>query len=225
MTKQEFHEFYKKNKLVVFGVPFIVVIVLVNQLVLKPAREAKRAELYGKTAQATPATQAAAPGAAPAKKVITPPKPLVVPKIHDFSLEVKKRFAWDDNDPTNDGLQNRTKRYPFGPSKNVFKSPWIREETPQLPQMVVKEVVEKILPSFTYHGFFRMGKERIAILKRANRVLLTRAGGPVRETDYLLQSIAEDRVVVTEKNDHSKVFEIALMEKAAPVENVRAGGN
>jgi choline-glycine betaine transporter len=85
MTSQEFKEYYKKNKTVVVGVPIIIVIVLINTFILKPAREKKRLERLGQTQPATTqqATQKAdttvvAP-ASTAKQPIKMPAPIKQP--------------------------------------------------------------------------------------------------------------------------------------------------
>ena len=83
MNAQEFKEYYKKNKVVVVGVPFIFLILFADLLVLRPAREAKRREKLGITTEDTREVESAAAAALPKDEVAyKPPPPIARPSFN-----------------------------------------------------------------------------------------------------------------------------------------------
>lgn len=201
MTNAEFQEFYKKNKLAVVGVPFIIGFILFNQFVLKP-RLLKKPVTDQATTQtaAVPGSDAAAsPEAAP----IGPPPPITVSMANVPPLEkdVEKRFT-------------SAKEYKYVTQRNMFE-PFYKQGTEGPVVTAPVEATGEVIiqhPDITYHGFFTIGQDRVAILKLSGRAILTRAGQKVIETPFVLEAIYPDRVEVVDTDDQTRRFEVALFE-------------
>ncbi len=205
MTQQEFIDYLKKNKTVAFGVPFIVCVLLLDTLVLKPARLAKKQGAAGTTTAQAPATAAQttvptdpAAGAA-GKAPIAPPDPIVAPVYPKLSDKIVSRFS-------------ANQLYPFQDNRNVFLPP---EKAAALIVEATGETEEPVLerPDISYHGFFTLGKDKVAILKFADELLLTRIGSTLKRTSFSLTSVLPDRVVISDTTEGIKDFEISLSEK------------
>ncbi len=205
MTQQELIDYLKKNKTVAFGVPFIVFVLLLDTLVLKPARMAKKQGPAGTvTAQAPAVTdQTASPAdaavSAAGKAPIAPPDPIVAPVYPKLSDKIVSRFS-------------ANQLYPFQENRNVFLPP---EKAAAIIVEATEESEEPVLerPDISYHGFFTLGKDKVAILKFADELLLTKIGSTLKRTSFSLTSVLPDRVVISDTTEGIKDFEVSLSEK------------
>ena len=206
MTKEEFREYYKKNKVVVMGVPVIILMILVQQFILKPSKPKK--------VEGTPAaTDAAAGQPDPSLARAVPPPPLanIVSSIPKLDPRIESRLIANE-------------AYPYGESKNVFLPPPPKlMEKPTVaevfePQVEPQEtVIER--PDISYHGFFRIGNDKVAILKLSQRLLLTREGQKLLESPFVLQSVLPDRVVIKDLESKNVEFEVVLIDDKSPNQN------
>lgn len=199
MTNQEFQEFYKKNKVAVIGVPIIIGILLLDMLVLKPGR---RKKTEGTQPAVTTTTAEVAPVAGgPAADPLAPPAPLNVPVIPPLKAEVERRFLAVDT-------------YPYPATKNIFLPP-VPAERPvvivptSLEGPPAPEVVQR--PEVSYHGFFVIGEERVAILKRNDRLLLLRAGHGLPGSPFVLKRIQADRVTIVDTENADREFDVVMI--------------
>lgn len=205
MTKQEFQEYYQKNKTVVIGVPIIVLILLMDFFVLKPARVKKALERSGgnkaTTAQiAAPAPAGAVATTAPgqAKAPIKLPDPIRPPIYPKLSEKIISRFQL-------------TKNYPYGfGERNIFRTgkEKIIEIIPQDVEDEIETFVER--PKISYHGFFSVGADKIAILKTSDQLLLTKVGSMMKSSPFRLSSVFPDYVVLNDISEIGREFEVAL---------------
>ncbi len=206
MTKQEFIEYYKKNKVVVIGVPVIIMVVLLDFFVLKPARLAKKQQRAGgavTTTQAANPTAAAGTGAVqPGQKApITPAPPLKMEKLPELDKKIETRFTM-------------AKAYPYqAKARNVF-IPVPKEMEEIIPQVVEEEVIFE-RPDITYHGFFTMGKEKVAIIKLAEELVLSKTGAILKHSPYKLRMVLPEKVIISDITEPSREFDVALAEKSA----------
>lgn len=218
MTKDEFNVFYKKNKLAVVGVPVIILIILVNQFILKPSRMKKTPEAAAPAAgQAVPA-----PVGAPSAQA-APPEP-----VGDPISSIPKLDARIDSRLVASGT------YPYSLSKNIFlrveKEPESLEVVPEIKIDEPVKVIER--PDISYHGFFLTGHDKVAILKLSDRLLLTRQGQRLLESPFMLHSIEPDKIVIVDTQSENMQFEVTLSEKTSMdvvgnpsgVDNLPAGG-
>ncbi|PKL45127.1 MAG: hypothetical protein CVV41_03280 [Candidatus Riflebacteria bacterium HGW-Riflebacteria-1] len=202
MTQNEFLDYCKKNKTVAFGVPIIVFVLLLDSFVLKPARMRKADEARGITTQSAPASPVVAgtpAAAATAKTPLAPPKPLTPVSYPPLSERVDSRFA---------ALQN----YPYSSGRNIFNR--ITEQRVVVVAMGEEheEIVER--PDITYHGFFTVGNDRIAILRYANELLLTRVGATLKRTPFFLRSVLPEKIIISDTTESIREFEVSLSDKA-----------
>lgn len=214
MNKQEFQEYYKKNKTVVIGVPIIVFVLLLDLLVLKPGRvrrqEERNAANRGTTAQpaVTPTDSATAAGASfsAEKPPIKLPDPVRPPSYPQLSEKVDSRFEL-------------AKVYPYPHNqRNIFTHGDKKMEI--IPQMVEETSEESFeRPEISYHGFFSLGADKVAILKTTDQLLLTRVGAMLKSSPFRLASVFPDRVIISDTTETDREFEVALSE------NTSAGGN
>jgi len=200
MTQSEFLDYCKKNKTVAFGVPVIVFILLLDNFVLKPSRLKKQEEAMGKTTQSAPATPktAATAAADAAKAPLAPPKPLAKVSYPALSERVNSRFE-------------AVQRYPYDQGRNVFIRT-AEQKIEIITAFAEEEVVER--PDITYHGFFTVGSDRIAILRFADELLLTKVGSALRHTPFLLRSIFPEKIIISDTSDAIREFEVTLSDKA-----------
>ncbi|GAB4278968.1 MAG: hypothetical protein Kow0029_22540 [Candidatus Rifleibacteriota bacterium] len=207
MNKQEFQEYYKKNKTVVIGVPIIIFILLLDFFVLKPARMRSKAERNAANNSrivqpANPAAAVKAPAAsAEAKRPIKLPDPIRPPAYPKLSELIDKRF-------------DQTKTYPYTSyQRNIF---WKDkgEKIAIVPQIEEEkeEIVER--PDISYHGFFSLGADKVAILKSADQLILTKVGTMLKSSPFRLSSVFPDHVVITDMSETNRDFEVALSDKS-----------
>ncbi|HNS09012.1 MAG TPA: hypothetical protein PLR50_10785 [Candidatus Rifleibacterium sp.] len=207
MNQQELKEYLRKNKTVAFGVPFIVGVLMLDLLVLKPSREAKKKAAAGpaisQTQTPAAAPTAAAPGADPAAKPpIQPPAPIVKPVYPALSDKIESRFA-------------ANQLYPYEAGRNMFIWPekpgtvFVSQETgEQAP------VIER--PDISYHGFFTLGSDRVAILRFADELLLTRIGATLKRTPFCLTEVTPEKIIISDTSEEGlRDFEIALTDQPA----------
>lgn len=200
MTQNEFLDYCKKNKTVAFGVPLIVFVLLLDNLVLKPNRQKKADEARGVTTQSAPATSAAdSQAAAPAAKTpLAPPKPLEAVSYPPLSDRVDSRFA-------------AVQHYPYEQGRNVFvkKAEYVQVIAPVTEEQ--QETFER--PDITYHGFFTVGNDRIAILRFADELLLTKVGGALKRSPFFLRSVLPEKIIISDATESIREFEVSLSEK------------
>ena len=206
MNKQEFQEYYKKNKTVVIGVPIILFVLMLDFFVLKPARMKKVEERNAGSSAVTaqPAAQASSASAAgtEAKPPIKIPDPIKPPAYPALSGKVESRFQL-------------TKIYPFQTGqRNIFcREDKKIEIIPVAYEEETEETYER--PDITYHGFFSLGPDKIAILKTSGQLLLTKVGMMLKSSPFKLGSVFPDHVVIVDTSETSKEFEVALSEKSS----------
>ncbi len=198
MENQSLIELIKKNKVATVLIVLILVFLATDAFILRPRRKAQEREKQGlkvtgnratNTASASTATSAAAPK-------VTPPSPLAEPVWGTLNIEkLQKRLQCNS-------------RCPFIDGRNIFREiekPVVVVEAPSTPvQIVINQ------PDISYHGFFTVGTDKVAILRKEEEVLLTKLGTKVRKTPYRLASITPEKVVVTDLSDKLKDYEIAL---------------
>ncbi|HEY9072182.1 MAG TPA: hypothetical protein VIV61_18120 [Candidatus Ozemobacteraceae bacterium] len=197
MNTQEIREFYQKNKVIAIGVPVILGILILDNFVLKP-RRLKPSTATTQTAAAAAATAGAAQTTAP--EPIQPPPPLITPNIPPIDPRVDSRF-----------IARAT--FPYGESRNVFLPP--REEARIVEPLTEVEVPVLERPDITYHGFFTMGLERVAIIKVSGRLALSRLSAQIPDTPFRLQAIAADKVILTDTENDNRPFEVGLVDEAS----------
>lgn len=206
MNQQELKEYLRKNRTVAFGVPFIVGVLMLDLLILKPSREAKKKAAAGPAISQTqtPATAAATTGTEPdARPPIQPPEPVVTPVYPVLSDKIESRFA-------------ANQLYPYEAGRNMFIWP----EKPGT-VFVTKEdtgeqtaVVER--PDIAYHGFFTLGTDRVAILRFADELLLTKIGSTLKRTPFCLTEVTPEKIVISDTSEEGvRDFEVALTEQPA----------
>lgn len=205
MNQQAIKLYLQNNKTVAIGVPFIVCILLLDLLVLRPGREAKQREAAGQVAQQQ--QQQSGRPAAPSKPAtpsapkveigkVAPPAPLATPSYPQLSEKIESRFA-----------ANRV--YPYDGSRNVFLWP---DNVSRYAEIEAKDnIVER--PDITYHGFFTLGNDKVAILRLANELLLTRLGSTLKKTSFSLAAVMPDKIIISDTSEALRDFEVTLSEQ------------
>lgn len=197
MDKQKLAEFYKNNKTVAIGVPFIIFILVLDLFILRPARIAKKQEKMPQTTMARPARPAAGKAATPTPgkpQQIKPPAPIKPVNYPKISPAVDTRFSG-------------TITYPYHGGRNVFLQ---SEEKPGI-ERKQSEVVQR--PELSYHGFFTVDNDRVAILKTADELLMTKVGNILLRTPFKLISVAADHIVIADSANDNRHFEVVLSEQ------------
>ncbi|HNX74088.1 MAG TPA: hypothetical protein PLM07_00730 [Candidatus Rifleibacterium sp.] len=202
MNQQEIRDYLKKNKTVAFGVPFIVCVLLLDVLILKPARLAKKQGATATTATTQTAalpTAAGVPAAATGMAPIAPPDPIATPVYPALSDKIESRFS-------------ANQLYPYADNRNVFLP---AEKVGAYIVETAVETGEPVLerPDITYHGFFTLGADKVAILRFANELLLTKLGATLKRTNFSLTSVFPDRVVISDSSEGIRDFEVSLSDK------------
>ncbi len=188
MNIQAIQDYCKKNKAVAIGVPVILGLLLVDNLILKPSRNKDKQPAATTTAAAQPEAAAAAK-ASPAEEPIKPPPPLVTPTIPGIDPRVEAR------------LQAQVS-FPYGPSRDVFGRPQ-KDGGP----VTIAPAVVLGRPDIDYHGFFTMGMLKVAIIKAAGRITLARLDSKIPDTPFILQEIHMDRVVLIDTENDNIPFD------------------
>ena len=206
MTKEEFQEYYKKNKMVVVGIPFIVAFLLINQFVLKPMFLKERLAAN----PGTPATGAAPPGIAAVTgaegtltgAVLAPPPPLTInlSTIPLLNKRVESRFSVNPS-------------YPYDGSRSVFGGPQKPPPTPEPVAEYQSEIATSVArPNITYHGFYNIGPDRIAIVRLGERLILARAGQQLADSAFVLDVILQNKILIRDTEHQDSPFEVDLAE-------------
>lgn len=201
--EQSLIELIKSNKLVACGCIGILLILLLDTFVLRPARRAKELEKQGVKRAASTASVATARTGSSAKNTaarapIKPASPISQPNYPALSPNIVNRFAANTV-------------YPYKNSRNIFKEIDKPVTIVEVVQEVVEEVIEK--PDISYHGFFTVGNDRVAILRNSDEVLLTKVGTKVRSTTFKLASITPEKVVISDLSEKLRDFEISLADE------------
>ncbi|MDD2997701.1 MAG: hypothetical protein EOM80_00460 [Erysipelotrichia bacterium] len=203
MTRQEFQQYLRNNKAVAIGVPFILGLLMVDWFVLKPARLAKELEAKGGVAATTQAaTQAATQPAAATKATVAEtqkqplkmPDPISPPSYPTLSATIDTRFA-------------ATSVYPYDSGRNIFNR---AGDGKMLISEFLPDQAGYVRPEISYHGFFTLGNDRVAILKYANEVLLTKVGATLKSTPFSLRSVLPEKIVISDESETIREFEISL---------------
>lgn len=195
-------DFILKNKVLSAGIFVILLIMLLDSLVFRPMRKRSQVEEQrGKKANVSVASTQSTSSNTPSQSAsnnLTPPAPLSVPVFPELSPNIVNRFRGNS-------------AYPFRDGRNVFKE----IEKVEIVE-VIKETVEEVIskPDISYHGFFTVGNDRVAILRNSEELLLTKVGNKVRRTNYKLASITPEKVVVTDLSNKIRDFEISLADEA-----------
>ena len=202
MKNKSLTDLIKENKVMSIGIAIVLLILLFDSQVLKPMRRAKELQAQGigkrqttQSSQVSTASPAATTTASSGN--LTAPSPISVPTFPKISENIDIRFRGNT-------------AYPFLDGRNVFREidkPVIVE----IVQDVVEEVISK--PDISYHGFYTVGNDKIAILRNSNEILLTRVGNKVRRTNYRLASISPEKVIVTDLSNKVRDFEISLADE------------
>lgn len=204
MNQQEFQEYYKKNKTVVIGVPIIVFVLLLDLLVLKPARVKKREELMGGGAATSQAMTQTAPSdfeSAPVSDQqntgpISAPEPIQTPVYPSLSGDIDSRFA-------------ATQVYPYSQGRNIFNR--VEKPVMEIVQDVLPEQEESFeRPEISYHGFFTLGDDKVAILRFADELLITKVGSMLKRGPFFLRSVLPEKIIISDINQEIKEFEVSL---------------
>lgn len=206
--QQNLIEMFKKNKLLAFGVPAILLILLLDTFVLRPARRQKELEKKGikVTRPAATATASSASGGAKtvARAPINEPAPIAEPVYPNLSENIVSRFSANTS-------------YPYSNGRNIFmamEAPEPVEVLEDIPEQIVEEIIER--PNISYHGFFTVGNDKVAILRNSDEVLLTKVGTRVNRTPFRLASISPEKVVISDVNEILRDFEIGLSDAEEP---------
>lgn len=195
---QSLIEILKQHKVLVIGFAFIISIMFIDGYILKPWRKARENANNGvKVDRSAPTVQTATNKttlSTSQNSTLTPPPMLAAVSYPSISEKIETRFG-------------SSRIYPFSKGRNVFTE----KEKPIIVEPI-KEIVEElpITPDISYHGFFTMGNDKVAVLKKSDEVLLTKVGTKVRRTTFKLASITPEKVVVTDLSNKLKDFEIAL---------------
>ncbi len=191
----------KENKVMSIGIAIVLIILFLDAQVFKPMRRAKelQAQGIGKRSGGQSSQTSSAPASKPgvASANIAAPTPMAVPSFPQISENIDKRFRGNT-------------AYPFADGRNIFKE----IDKPVLVE-IVQDVVEEVInkPDISYHGFYTVGNDKIAILRNSNEILLTRVGNKVRRTNYKLASISPEKVIVTDLSNKVRDFEISLADE------------
>ena len=199
MENQSLLDFFKKNKVLCIGLAIVLGILIVDEYILKPLRKAKSQQKSGlavdrsATQQTTSSNNTAV--AQTSSNDLRKPDYLAEPSFPQLSSNIDDRFYTNMN-------------YPYHKGRNVFTE----QEKPVIVVEAVKEPVEEVIvrPDISYHGFFTMGNDKVAVLKKSDEVLLTKVGTKVRRTTFRLASITPEKVVMTDLSNKLRDFEISL---------------
>ena len=204
MEKQSLLEFFKKNKVLSIGLIVVLAILFVDGYILKPMRKAKEiGQQRGNSVNRTNTQQNTPVSnnmnmAQSNPSEIRPPDPFVRVTFPELSSKLDERFSTNIN-------------YPFSKGRNVFTE----IEKPVLIVEAIQEAVEEVIekPDISYHGFFTLGNDKVAILKKSDEVLLTKVGTKVRRTSFKLASISPEKVTMTDMANRLRDFEISLADE------------
>jgi len=170
---------------------------------LKPARIAKKQARIGKgkTAKVVKSTSNK-PAAATkqAKAPITPPPPIRAPFIPKLDTRIETRFASKSVYPHTASVRNLFKLTEKKVERVIVNVIAEENETPVFTER----------PDISYHGFFKVGKNKVAILKLANELTYSKLGSILKRTTFKLLSVTSDRVIVEDTSDEQRTFEISL---------------
>ena len=197
MKNQGLLGFIKENKAVSIGFFIVLLIFALDSFVLRPLRKKQLQNTRGPKANQTMVSSPTSAKTAPSVSTMTAPAPLVVPTFPKLSDNIDIRFRGNT-------------AYPYLDGRNVFRE----IEKPVIVE-IVQDVVEEVIskPDISYHGFYTVGNDKIAILRNSNELLLTRVGNKVRRTNYRLASISPEKVIVTDLSNKVRDFEISLADE------------
>lgn len=209
----DFKKIYAENKVAVIGVPIIVLILLLQKFVLEPSRATKKpATTPTAAAPLTPAAGTPAAGGAPPAADVPAPTPVIMIP------------------PLSQALQNRMhppEEYPFPTSRNCFVT-FVKTRTTELAVAPTIELASEpellARPEVSYHGYFNVGRDRVAILKLAGVMQLKRVQQMLDETPFSLAEITDDHVVLADTTSPGDDLVVALSEKGA-AENTTPPGS
>ncbi len=207
MNQEELKILVQKNKTAAIGLVFAALVFVTDVFYLKPAREARRKALLQGTqaagAAATPEAVVPAAGSAETGSAVPVPPPelfINLGEIPQLNTNVDKRFTVKTD-------------YPYPLRRNVFyvakKEEPILEPTPIYTEVTASPTAR---PDITYHGFYNVGPDKIAIVRLAQRLLLARMGQRLDESPFVLELILGDRVLIKDLEHADGQFEVNLAE-------------
>ncbi|MBI3037460.1 hypothetical protein HYY75_00215 [bacterium] len=206
-------DIYRRNKPLFFVLPIAIALFAYNQFVLKPDRGK-----IGPLGRMPPDTTAPTPGSTPeagtpiegqpepGEQNVPPPPPIStdfssVPKI---VANVEARFR-------KGGV------YPHPEIRNIFLEFYKKVEGTFVMDVPLEQISDEpvafVKPDISYHGFLNIGSEKVAILKLAGRLYLTRMGNILFDTPFVLRSILPSSVVLVDTGAANMEFEINLFEQ------------
>lgn len=179
-----------KNKLMTAGFIAVLLIFLFDAYFVRPVRKTKELDssVIKKTSSDFEVVSCSQNVANTAKKsAIDVPATISKSLYPSLPPRIENRFVPDTY-------------YPYENGKNIISE--IHK-----PEVIVKKIVK---PNISYHGFFTVGNEKIAILRISEEILLTKVGTNIRKTSFKLTSMSPEKVVFTDLSDKLPDFEVLL---------------
>lgn len=65
-------------------------------------------------------------------------------------------------------------------------------------------------PNISYHGFYIMGEEKVAILKKSDDILLTKINTRIQDTNFKLTSMNNEKITIKDISNNIKEYEILI---------------
>lgn len=201
MDQKALGEFYKKNKVVTWGLIFLVFVLLVNTFFFKPRFKAHKEEALGPQAEVVQVAQKPV-SPADSKAVSQPlvmPEPLPILNLPNLSPDFYLRFE-------------EFQEYPFKDARNFFRPVMLNLPAETSKKTATLDVISKKLftPPFTYHGFFSLDNDKIAIIRTNNDLLMTKVGAMLRHTSYRLLSASTELIEIIDIDNNNFPYVIML---------------
>ncbi len=119
-----------------------------------------------------------------------------IPEIPELSENLQKRFS-------------KNPIYPYPDGRNIF----LKKEIPVIEKIIVKQpvktkTVEK--PNITYHGYYFVESEKVALLKKSSEILLVKVGAKIKDTSFKITHITSDKIIIKDYTNNSPSLEIPL---------------
>ena len=169
---------------------------MLDLMVLRPSRRAKQEARAPQTTAARPARSKAA-DEPEQKQPIKLPDPLQHVRLPELMPEIDTRFK-----PSN--------LYPHETKRNIF-IPYDYSISGPRDAILLPE--SHYQPQVSYHGFFTVDHDRVALLRSSDELLMTRAGNLLSRTPYKLVSIHPEKIVIADTRASNRQFEITLSER------------
>lgn len=198
MTKEEFKEFYSKNKVLVWGIPIIIILLILDFFVLKakrrqnlqpaPSTSTTSEQTNTLSTQLNTQTQAA----------LAPLVQFTPPTLSNFLDAVENRFKPKDV-------------IPFPATKNIFFRPKLVTEVEVATKPVeVIEPKEQNQIEVKYHGYFVLNNYQVALLRVGKELYTIQKKNFIPKTSYYLDEIFEDMVIILDKENHDRILQVPI---------------